>query len=287
MMVTLKDYDGGETAWCPGCGNFQILRAVKQALVELNLEPHDVLFVSGVGQAAKLPHYLTGNLFNGLHGRSLPVAAGAKIANHALTVIVVGGDGDGYGEGGNHLVHAIRRNQDLTYLVHNNQIYGLTKGQASPTSDQGFVTKTTPMGVILQPLNPIALAIALGATFVARGFAAKIPHLTDLIVKGIQHKGFALIDVLQPCVSFNHRNTYTWYTERVYDVGEETGYDPQDRFMAFKKAQEWGERIPLGVIYRSERPSYEDQVPAFRAGPLVKQGHDPRKVERLLEAFIP
>ena len=287
MMVTLKDYEGGETAWCPGCGNFQILQAMKQALVALNLAPHQVLFVSGVGQAAKLPHYLNGNLFNGLHGRSLPVAAGAKIANHALTVIVLGGDGDGYGEGGNHLLHSIRRNQDLTYLVHNNQIYGLTKGQASPTSDQGFVTKTTPKGVILQPLNPIALAIALGATFVARGFAAKIPHLTDLIVKGIQHKGFALIDVLQPCVSFNHHNTYTWYTERVYDVGEETGYDPQDRFMAFKKAQEWGERIPVGVIYRSEKPSYEEQVAAFQAGPLVKQGHDLRKVERLLEAFIP
>jgi 2-oxoglutarate ferredoxin oxidoreductase subunit beta len=286
-MVTLKDYEGGETAWCPGCGNFQILRAVKQALVDLNLEPHDVLFVSGVGQAAKLPHYLNGNLFNGLHGRSLPVAAGAKIANHALTVIVVGGDGDGYGEGGNHLVHAIRRNQDLTYLVHNNQIYGLTKGQASPTSDQGFVTKTTPTGVILQPLNPIALAIALGATFVARGFAAKIPHLTDLIVKGIRHKGFALIDVLQPCVSFNHRNTYAWYNKRVYDVGEKGDYNAGDRFMAFKKAQEWGERIPVGVIYRSEKPSYEEQVAAFQAGPLVKQGHDLRKVERLLEAFIP
>jgi 2-oxoglutarate ferredoxin oxidoreductase subunit beta len=286
-MVTLKDYGGGETAWCPGCGNFQILQAMKQALVALNLAPHDVLFVSGVGQAAKLPHYINGNLFNGLHGRSLPVAAGAKIANHALTVIVVGGDGDGYGEGGNHLVHAIRRNQDLTYLVHDNQIYGLTKGQASPTSDPGFVTKTTPTGVILQPLNPIALAIALGATFVARGFAAKIPHLTDLIMKGIKHKGFALIDVLQPCVSFNHLNTYAWYNERVYDVGEERGYDAEDRFVAFKKAQEWGERIPVGVIYRSERPSYEDQVPAFQAGPLVKQGHDLRNVEALLEAFIP
>jgi 2-oxoglutarate ferredoxin oxidoreductase subunit beta len=286
-MVTLQDYEGGKTAWCPGCGNFQILLAVKRALVELALEPHQVLFVSGIGQASKLPHYLKGNLFNGLHGRSLPVATGAKIANHALTVLVVGGDGDGYAEGGNHFVHAIRRNLDMTYIVHNNQIYGLTKGQASPTSERGVVTKTTPGGVILQPLNPIALAIALGATFVARGFSARTPHLTQLIVEGIQHRGFALIDVLQPCVSFNHLNTYAWYQERVYEVGDEEDYDPEDQLAAFQKAQEWGDKIPIGVIYRSERPTYEEQIPALKAGPLVTQEHDPRELEDLLEEFIP
>ncbi|MCW4038395.1 MAG: 2-oxoacid:ferredoxin oxidoreductase subunit beta [Candidatus Bathyarchaeota archaeon] len=286
-MVTIKDYEGGKTAWCPGCGNFQILLALKHALVELALEPHQVLFVSGIGQSSKLPHYLKGNLFNGLHGRSLPVATGAKIANHALTVLVVGGDGDGYAEGGNHFVHAIRRNLDMTYIVHNNQIYGLTKGQASPTSERCFVTKTTPGGVILQPLNPIALAIALGATFVARGFSAQTPLLTQLIVEGIQHKGFALIDVLQPCVSFNHLNTYAWYKERVYEVGDEEDYDPEDQLAAFQKAQEWGDKIPIGVIYRSERPTYEEQVPVLKAGPLVMQGHDPRELEDLLEEFIP
>jgi len=286
-MVTIKDYEGGKTAWCPGCGNFQILLAVKRALVELALEPHQVLFVSGIGQSSKLPHYLKGNLFNGLHGRSLPVATGAKIANHALTVLVVGGDGDGYAEGGNHFVHAIRRNLDMTYIVHNNQIYGLTKGQASPTSERCFVTKTTPGGVILQPLNPIAMAIALGATFVARGFSAQTPHLTQLIVEGIQHRGFALIDVLQPCVSFNHLNTYAWYKERVYEVGDEEDYDPEDQLAAFQKAQEWGDKIPIGVIYRSERPTYEEQIPALKAGPLVTQGHDPRELEDLLEEFIP
>jgi 2-oxoglutarate ferredoxin oxidoreductase subunit beta len=286
-MVTVQDYEGGEPAWCPGCGNFQILLAVKQALVELAVEPHQVLFVSGIGQSSKLPHYLKGNLFNGLHGRSLPVATGARIANPALTVIVVGGDGDGYGEGGNHFVHAIRRNVDLTYIVHNNQIYGLTKGQASPTSERGFVTKTTPGGVLLQPLNPIALAVALGATFVARGFSARVPHLTRLIVEGIQHRGFALIDVLQPCVSFNHLNTYAWYRERVYDVGDEEDYDPADQLAAFQKAQEWGAKIPIGVIYRSKRPTYEEQVPALKAGPLVTQGHDPRALVGLLEEFIP
>jgi 2-oxoglutarate ferredoxin oxidoreductase subunit beta len=286
-MVTVQDYEGGEPAWCPGCGNFQILLAVKQALVELAVEPHQVLFVSGIGQSSKLPHYLKGNLFNGLHGRSLPVATGAKIANPALTVVVVGGDGDGYGEGGNHFVHAIRRNVDMTYIVHNNQIYGLTKGQASPTSERGFVTKTTPGGVLLQPLNPIALAITLGATFVARGFSARVPHLTRLIVEGIQHRGFALIDVLQPCVSFNHLNTYAWYRERVYEVGDEEDYDPEDQLAAFQKAQEWGKKIPIGVIYRSKRPTYEEQVPALKAGPLVTQGHDPRALAGLLEEFIP
>ncbi len=286
-MVSLSDYDNGETAWCPGCGNFQILAAVKQALVKLGLEPHQVLFVSGIGQSSKLPHYLKCNLFNGLHGRSLPIATGAKIANHELNVIVVGGDGDGYGEGGNHLIHAIRRNLDMTYLIHNNQIYGLTKGQASPTSDKGFIGKTTPRGVISQPLNPIALAIALGATFVARGYSARIPHLVNLIVEGIEHNGFALIDVLQPCVSFNYQNTYAWYNSRVYDLEEEEGYDPRNQLMSYKKAQEWGEKIPIGVIYRSDRMSFESQISALRSGTLVRQGHDPLRITGLLEEFIP
>jgi 2-oxoglutarate ferredoxin oxidoreductase subunit beta len=286
-MVTVEDYEEGKTAWCPGCGNFSILRSMKLALVELNLKPHQVLFVSGIGQSSKLPHYLKCNLFNGLHGRSLPVASGAKIANHELTVIVVGGDGDGYGEGGNHLLNAIRRNIDITYVVHNNQIYGLTKGQASPTSEKGFVTKTTPKGVILLPLNPITLAIALGATFVARGFSANIPHLTQLMVSGIKHKGFALIDVLQPCVSFNHLNTYSWYRKRVYDIKEEKDYDPSNQSMAFKKAQQWAKRIPTGIIYRTEKITYEAQIQAFKSGPLVKQKHDPFKLEKIINEFIP
>lgn len=286
-MVTISDYKGNVTAWCPGCGNFQILRAMKQALVELELEPHQVLFVSGIGQAAKLPQYLKCNFFNGLHGRSLPVAIGAKIANHELTVLIVGGDGDGYGEGGNHLIHGIRRNLDITYLVHNNQIYGLTKGQASPTSGQGFITKTTPDGVILQQLNPIALAITLGATFVARGFTGRISHLTKLIVEGIQHQGFALIDVLQPCVSFNHVNTFAWYNQRVYNVDEDMQYDPKDPIMAYTKALEWGERIPIGVLFKSKRKTYEEQVPALQSGPLISHSHDVKKIGKLFKDFIP
>ncbi len=286
-MVTLKDYEGGATAWCPGCGNFGILQAVKNALVALGLEPHQVLLVSGIGQAAKLPHYLKCNFFNGLHGRALPVATGAKLANSELTVIVTTGDGDCYGEGGNHLLHAIRRNPHITCIVHDNQIYGLTKGQASPTSDKGFVTKTTPEGVIASPFNPLAFAIAVGAKFVARGYAGNVPHLSKLVAEGVRHRGFALIDVLQPCVSFNYLNTYQWYGKRVYDLGEDKSYDSSDQSNAFRKAQEWGDKIPIGIIYRSsERAPYEEQVPTLKAGPLVKQRHDPLSCEKLFDEFV-
>jgi len=286
-MVGLKDFENGETAWCPGCGNFQILEAVKQALVNLDLEPYQVVFVSGIGQAGKLPHYLKCNLFNGLHGRSLPVATGIKIANHELTVLAVGGDGDGYGEGGNHLIHAIRRNITITYIVHNNQIYGLTKGQASPTSEMGLTTKTTPQGVLLKPFNPIAMAISLGATFVARGYSAKIPHLTGLIEAGIKHEGFALIDVLQPCVSFNRLNTYQWYNKRVYDVTTDSDFNPENVSQAFKKSLEWGDRIPIGVIYRSKRLSYEQQLLVLKKGPLIKNEYSIGKMKRTINEFAP
>ncbi len=284
-MVGLKDFENGETAWCPGCGNFQILEAVKQALVNLDLEPYQVVFVSGIGQAGKLPHYLKCNLFNGLHGRSLPVATGIKIANHELTVLAVGGDGDGYGEGGNHLIHAIRRNISVTYIVHNNQIYGLTKGQASPTSEMGLTTKTTPQGVILKPFNPIAMAISLGATFVARGYSAKIPHLTGLIEAGIKHEGFAVIDVLQPCVSFNRLNTYQWYNSRVYDVATDSDFNPENVSQAFKKSLEWGDKIPIGIIYRSKRLPYEQQLTALKKGPLIKNKYSIEKMKRTFKDF--
>jgi len=283
VMVTLKDYEGGETAWCPGCGNFGILAAVKRALVKLSLEPYQVLMVSGIGQAAKLPHYMKCNVFNGLHGRTLPVAAGARIANPNLTVIADGGDGDGYGEGGNHLIHAIRRNLDITYLVHDNQIYGLTKGQASPTSDEGFVTKTTPLGMFSKPLNPMALAISLGASFVARGFSGEIEHLADLIAQAIQNRGFSLVDILQPCVTYNRVNTYQWYRSRVYKL--DSTYNPKDRMAAFQKAQEWGERIPIGVIYTEDRPTYEERNPKITRMPLVEQHHNIEDYEKVLEEF--
>jgi len=283
-MVEMADYAGSKPAWCPGCGNFGILTALKNALVTLEIEPYRVLMVSGIGQAGKLPHYTKGNVLNVLHGRTLPAASGAKIANPELIVIAVGGDGDGYGEGGNHFINAVRRNHDITYLVHNNQVYGLTKGQASPTSDSGFVTKTTPQGADI-PLNPIALAIAAGASFVSRSFAGDIEHLTQLIVLGIQHHGFALIDVLQPCVSFNQNNTYAWYQERVYKL-EENGYDSDNKMAAFEKAQEWGARIPIGVIYREEKATYEERLPALKRGPLVQRELDPMQAEKLLGEFL-
>lgn len=284
-MATVADYAGITPTWCPGCGNFGILNAVKKALVELDIEPHQVLLVSGIGQSGKLPHYMKGNVFNSLHGRPVPPAIGARIANPELIVIAVSGDGDGYGEGGNHFLHAMRRNHDITYLVHNNQVYGLTKGQASPTSDRGFITKTTPYGAAL-PVNPLALAIVTGASLVARGFAGDTEHLTSLIKAGITHKGFALIDILQPCVSFNRQNTFSWYKQRVYKVEEESGYDPTKQALALAKAQEWGERIPIGVIYRTDQPTYEEQIPALKRGPLVKQAIEPARVAKLLDEML-
>ncbi len=232
-----------EITWCPGCGDFGILNALKKALWTLGEPLKNILLVSGIGQAAKLPHYIKCNCFNGLHGRAIPPAVGAKIANRNLTVIVVTGDGDCYGEGGNHFMHNIRRNADITVIVCNNQIYGLTKGQASPTTDLGYKTKVQVNGVILQPLRPLEMAIALGCGFVARGYSADSEFLSQIIVAGIRHKGFSLIDVLQPCVSFNKINTYEWYAKRVYKVSGDAAYNPADKLSAYQKAAEWGERI--------------------------------------------
>ena len=283
-MVTMSDYAGLKPTWCPGCGNFGILRALNKALVEMKVEPYQVLLVSGIGQAGKLPHYTRGNVFNSLHGRPIPPAIGAKIANSKLIVIAISGDGDAYGEGGNHFLHAARRNHDITYLIHDNQVYGLTKGQASPTSDVGYVTKTTPYGAA-SPLNPVALAVVSGASFVGRGFAGDIDHLANLIKKGVTHRGFAVIDILQPCVSFNHKNTFQWYGERVYRLEDEK-YDPRNKKAALEKALEWGERIPIGVVYEEELPVYEDQLPALSKGPLVRHEIDPARVEKLFAEFV-
>jgi 2-oxoglutarate ferredoxin oxidoreductase subunit beta len=285
-MVTLKDYAPAmANQWCPGCGNFGILTSMRRALVALGLEPHQVLMVSGIGQAGKFPHYLQCHVLNELHGRPVPAALAAKIANHELTVIAVSGDGDGYGEGGNHFISAMTRNIDVTYMVHNNQVYGLTKGQASPTSDFGFVTKTTPEGAWF-PMRALALAVACDCSFVARGFSADIDHLSGIIQQGIEHKGFSLIEVLQPCVSFNHQNTYDWYRQRIYKL-EEPGYDPTDRIAAFSKALEWGERIPTGIIYRNNQPVYESQLHALKDMPLVKQELlDPGQFGELLDELL-
>lgn len=286
-MATIKDFTSSdEIAWCPGCGNFGILSALKAALAKLGRKPSEILLVSGIGQAAKLPHYVNANCFNGLHGRALPAAAGAKIANRELTVIVATGDGDCYGEGGNHFLHNIRRNLDITVIVHDNQIYGLTKGQASPTTDEGYVTGVQTKGVLLEPLRPLELAIALDAGFVARGYSVQQEHLSELILSGIQHKGFALIDVLQPCVAFNKKNTYEWYSKRVYHIGDDPSYDPADRFAAFKKACEWDERIPLGVIYNSDKKTYEEKSGLDKLPPLAEADIEAVDITAAIKDFM-
>jgi 2-oxoglutarate ferredoxin oxidoreductase subunit beta len=279
-MVRVEDYGPYETAWCPGCGNFGILRAVKKALADGGLEPHQVLLVSGIGQAAKAPHYLNANVFNGLHGRSLPVATGAKLANPDLTVIVESGDGCNYGEGGNHFLAAIRRNIDITMIVHDNQVYGLTKGQASPTSAEGFVTKAQPEGAPSSPFNPIAVAVGMRAGFVARGFSGMMEDLAELIQEAIAHPGFALIDVLQPCVSFNRVNTWEWYQERCKPLPER--YDPMDWDVAIKTAYQWEDHIPLGVIYRNKRTSFREHL---GRGRLVGHEVDRDRIKEIMEKF--
>jgi 2-oxoglutarate ferredoxin oxidoreductase subunit beta len=271
-------------AWCPGCGDFGILTAVRKALADLEKQPKDVLLVSGIGQAAKLPHYVHANCFNGLHGRALPAAVGAKIANRDLTVIVTTGDGDCYGEGGNHFIHTVRRNHDITVIVHDNQIYGLTKGQASPTTEAGYVTKIQTHGVSA-PIKPLLLALSLGCGFAARGYSDNIDHLASLIVQGVRHKGFSLIDVLQPCVSFNKLNTRAWYKERVYELDQEAGYDYTDFTSAFVKAGEWGERIPLGIIYRNEKPCFEENIGLDSLKPLVEYEPDDVEFEEIMMYF--
>lgn len=273
-----------ETAWCPGCGNHPILSALKEALLAMDKKPHEVLVVSGIGQAAKMPQYIITNGFCGLHGRALPPAAGAKIANKHLTVIVHSGDGDSYGEGGNHLIHNIRKNVDITHFVHNNQIYGLTKGQASPTSDIGYVTEVQPNGSNNIPLNPLLLAIVLGCGFVARAFSGDQEHLKMLMTEGIRHKGYALIDILQPCVSFNKVNTYQWYKDRVYKLGED--YKPENKMVAIETAMEWGGKIPIGILYREEKPDFHDKIDFLKNGKsLVDRELDIKKISGFMQDF--
>ncbi len=282
-MPRLEDYKGQTPAWCPGCGNFGILKAFKDAVVELGIEPYQFTIVSGIGQAGKFPHYLKCNTFNGLHGRTLPVATGIRLANHEMLVVAVAGDGDCYGEGGNHLNHAIRRNINVKLFVHDNQIYGLTKGQPSPTSMEGMKTKNQPFGVFSEQLNPMALAVALDCSFVARSFSGDMAHLKWLIKEAINHKGFSLVDILQPCVVFNKINTYEWYKQRVYHIEPE--YDPENRLKAFERAIEWGERIPIGIIYKNKRPILEERIPVIKEMPLVKQSVDVTKLETTLKDF--
>jgi len=256
--------------WCPGCGDFGVLAAVQKALVELQIPKHEVATISGIGCSSNFPGFIDTYGMHTLHGRSLPVATGFKMANHAMTVLVTGGDGDGFGIGCGHFVHATRRNVDLLYLVMDNQIYGLTTGQTSPTSRLGMKTKSMPFGSIESPLNPISLALAAGATFVARGFSADQKHLTELIKRGIQHKGFSFIDVFSPCVTYNHDNTFLWFKPRVKKLEDNPEYDHTDWQAAMEKSTLWGDEIPIGLFFeRTDVPTAHDADPVLKQGPLV------------------
>jgi 2-oxoglutarate ferredoxin oxidoreductase subunit beta len=273
-MVTRQDYDVDiRPAWCVGCGNFAILNMLKRALPEAGLAPEDVMLVTGIGQAAKTPDYMRINGYNGLHGRPLPVATGIKLANHALKVIVGHGDGDGYGEGGNHFMHTVRRNIGLIDIVHNNQVYALTKGQFSPTSRFGLKTPTSPEGSLERPMNALALALSQGATFVARTYSFNIQHMGKMLAAALAHRGYALIEIMQVCVTFNRTMDNDFYREHVYDI-QEDGHDTGDRDAAMARAYEFpgGDRIPVGIFYQDESvPAYEEMVPSLKETPLVSQ----------------
>ncbi|MDF1515836.1 MAG: 2-oxoacid:ferredoxin oxidoreductase subunit beta [Anaerolineae bacterium] len=272
-MVTEKDFDNDiRPTWCTGCGNFGILNAVKRAFAEVGIAPHEAMIVTGIGCGSKLPHYMQVNGIQGLHGRPMPVAQGVKFAAHHMHVVVIHGDGDGYGEGLGHFAHAVRRNPNITELVQNNKIYGLTKGQYSPTSERGKVRSTTPQGSIEHPVQPLALAITHNAQFVARGYPGELKHLINLIAEALTWPGYALVDILQPCVTFNGERSYNYYRERAYKLEEDESYDASNRTMAWERAQEWGERIPIGVFYRGKpTPGYELLEPALEAGVLNQQ----------------
>jgi 2-oxoglutarate ferredoxin oxidoreductase subunit beta len=251
----------------------------------MNKNPYEVLMVAGIGQAAKTPQYINANAFCGLHGRSIPAAVAAKIANENLTVVVDTGDGDSYGEGGNHFIHNIRRNVNITHFVHDNQIYGLTKGQASPTSMEGIVTDVQTNGNINTPLNPVLMAIAAGAGFVARAFSGKNEHLISIMKQAIEFKGYALVDILQPCVSFNKVNTFAWYNKRVYELN--SSHDKSNKMSAMQKAMEFSDRIPIGVLFQEEKPTFHQKNSVLKSGvPLLDRGIDSEVTSRLIREFI-
>lgn len=283
MDVRVFDMGKIDIAWCPGCGNFSILTAFKKALAELEVRPERLVLVSGIGQAGKIPHYLKTNVFHGLHGRSLPVATTIKAVNPELTVIAESGDGCMYAEGGNHFIHAIRRNPNITNVVHNNMVYGLTKGQASPTTQLGFKTPVQVKGVFLEPFNPIAVAIALDASFVARAFAGDIEQTKEILKRAITHKGYALVDILQPCVSFNKVNTYQWFKEYTYYLGDD--HNSHDRMGAFGRAIE-KERLPLGIFYiNPDKTTFEENTGIYTQNkdPLFKRELDTERLKNLIE----
>ena len=270
--ITAKEFATDTPSWwCPGCGDFGVIAALKQAAAELELRPKDVAFVSGIGCSGKISGYFNSYALHGVHGRALPAATAIKLANRDLTVIVAGGDGDGYAIGAGHFVHAVRRNPDMTYVVMDNQTYGLTKGQSSPTSQLGYVTGTSPAGNPDAPINGLAIALAAGGTFLARGFSSEPKAMVEMIKAAVKHPGFAIVEVLSPCVTFNKINTYKWFKENVYHVADDPAYDPHNRTHAFDALLKPG-KIPLGILYTETRPTLESltikDMPAIAGLPI-------------------
>ena len=285
--IKIEEYKTETTpTWCPGCGDFAVLRGIHTALARLKIKSEHVVISSGIGCSSNLPGFVNAYGFHGLHGRSLPIANGIKLANTDLTVIATGGDGDGYGIGLGHFIHSMRRNINITYIVMNNQIYGLTTGQASPTSERGMLTKSTPSGLLEVPVNPIALALISGATYVSRGFSGNADHLSTIIENALSHKGFSLVDVLSPCVTYNKIQTYQWFRDRVYTLEDEK-HDTNDLKQALSKSYEWESKIPIGVFYKADKPTYDGDEPALQDGPLVNQPLDTGKniAKQLLDEF--
>ncbi|MCX8174778.1 MAG: thiamine pyrophosphate-dependent enzyme [Candidatus Micrarchaeota archaeon] len=284
-MVSIEQLNSGHLpSWCPGCGDFGILIALKGAIAKLGLEPHRTVVVSGVGCGSKIPHFIKTCGFESLHGRALPPATAIHLANHELTVIAIGGDGDGCGIGLGHFMHTMRRNLDITYIIQDNEIYGLTVGQASATTKKGTITKSTPHGTPEDAINPPLIALAAGATFVARGFSGDIPHLTSLIAQGIEHRGVAFIDVFQPCVTWRKDLPYSLYQQKIYKL-EEAGHDVTDWEAAVARARET-ERWPIGVFYKVQKPIYTDQIPFLREKPLVKADISNVSIDKFVEEFL-
>ena len=269
-------------AWCPGCGNFGILKLLEEVLTELDLDPKNTVIISGIGQASKTPYYIDTHMFGGLHGRALPVSTAIKASNPSLNVIAEGGDGDMYGEGGNHFIHTIRRNPDIVHIVHNNMVYGLTKGQASPTSQKGFETPVQVKGVSSEPFNPVSVALALKAGFVSRVNIGNYAHAKTVLKEAFLHKGYALVDIFQPCVVFNKVNTYKWFRDNTYEL--ESTYEKNDLPSAMLKALE-NDPIPIGVFYQSERTTFEESIRGDEKNALFNLSHDLKKLQELFETY--
>ena len=281
-MTKMKDLVNCPPTWCPGCGNLTLWAAFKNAAVLKSWDNTNSILVAGIGCHGNILNFIKLTSFEGLHGRAIPVATGIKLANHSLNVFVFTGDGDCLGEGGNHFIHACRRNHNLTVIIHDNALYALTTGQASPASPHGFKPKSTPQGNLDEPISPVTLAIASGASFVARAYAGDIQQLTQILIAANDHPGLSVVDILQPCITFNKLYTHAFFQANTYNLGED--HDPQNKVEAFKKSLEWAKKIPLGIFYQVEKPSYESQLPQIKSSPLVKN-FTPRNIEQLLKKY--